>query len=53
MVVVPAGDFLMSAPVSEQGSDDDDRSRHEVTFARPLCGKNAPNNWGQAKIPAG
>ena len=28
MVMVPAGEFLMGAPVSEQNSDDDERPQH-------------------------
>ena len=55
MVVVPAGEFLMGAPVSEQSSDDDERPRHEVTFARPLYDKNTPNTaiGGKPQTPAG
>src|SRR5262249_37883878 len=37
MVVVPAGDFTMGAPVAEQGSDDDERPQHRVAFAEPFA----------------
>jgi formylglycine-generating enzyme required for sulfatase activity len=33
MVVIPAGGFLMGSPGNEDGSDDNERPQHQVTFA--------------------
>ena len=33
MIVIPAGEFIMGAPESEQGSEDNERPQHKVTFA--------------------
>ena len=37
MVVVPAGEFLMGSPDSENGRDTDEGPRHRVTFSRPFA----------------
>ena len=37
MVVVPAGEFMMGAPESEEGSDDDERPQHQVKIAKPFA----------------
>ena len=39
MVELPAGSFLMGAPASEEGSDDDERPRHEVHVEAFAIGK--------------
>src|SRR5262249_16218117 len=36
MIVVPAGEFIMGAPVSEEGSEDHERPQHRVVFAKPF-----------------
>jgi formylglycine-generating enzyme required for sulfatase activity len=36
-VVIPTGNFVMGAPKGEEGSGDDERPRHEVTFAAPFA----------------
>ncbi len=37
MVVLPAGEFMMGAPASEEGRGDDEGPRHRVTIAKPLA----------------
>jgi formylglycine-generating enzyme required for sulfatase activity len=37
MVVVPAGDFIMGSPESEDGSSADERPQHSVAFSRPFA----------------
>jgi formylglycine-generating enzyme required for sulfatase activity len=37
MVVVPAGDFIMGAPVSEEGSSADERPQRVVTITYPMA----------------
>lgn len=37
MVVLPAGSFMMGAPVSEPDRSDDEGPQREVTFARPFA----------------
>jgi formylglycine-generating enzyme required for sulfatase activity len=37
MVVVPAGEFTMGSPESEEGHSDDEEPRHEVTIAKPFA----------------
>ena len=37
MVVVPAGQFMMGSLLVEQGSEDDERPQHRVTFAEPFA----------------
>lgn len=37
LVVIPAGNFLMGSPESEEGRDDDESPRHEVRFAEPFA----------------
>jgi formylglycine-generating enzyme required for sulfatase activity len=37
MVVVPAGEFIMGSPASEQGRRDDEEPQHKVVFAKPFA----------------
>ena len=37
MVVMPAGTFQMGSPESEEGRDDDEGPRHEVTLSSPFA----------------
>ena len=37
MIVIPAGDFIMGAPATEEDSDDEERPQHKVVFARPFA----------------
>ena len=37
MVVVPAGDYMMGSPSSEQGRSDDESPRHRVTISKPFA----------------
>jgi formylglycine-generating enzyme required for sulfatase activity len=37
MVVVPAGEFTMGAPESEESSEHNERPQHKVTFAKPFA----------------
>ena len=37
MVVVPAGEFMMGSPPSEEGRDDDEGPVHRVTIAEPFA----------------
>ncbi len=37
MVVIPAGSFVMGAPASEEGSEDEERPEHRVRFAAPFA----------------
>jgi formylglycine-generating enzyme required for sulfatase activity len=37
MIVLPAGSFTMGAPVSEEGSDDDERPQRKVTIPRDFA----------------
>ena len=37
MVVVPSGEFIMGAPESEPGSEDNERPPHKVTIAKPFA----------------
>ena len=37
MVVIPAGNFMMGSPASEQGRDDDEGPQHQVTIPRPFA----------------
>jgi formylglycine-generating enzyme required for sulfatase activity len=37
MVVVPAGEFTMGAPKSEENSEDEERPPHKVTIANPFA----------------
>jgi formylglycine-generating enzyme required for sulfatase activity len=41
MVAIPGGTFMMGAPESERGSDDNERPQHEVTVAPFFMGKYA------------
>ena len=36
MVVVPAGDFMMGSPSSEEDRNDDESPRHRVTISKPF-----------------
>jgi len=36
LALIPAGSFLMGAPESEAGSDDDEKPQHLVTISRPF-----------------
>ena len=36
MIVVPAGGFMMGAPETEDGSEDNERPEHKVTIAKPF-----------------
>ena len=37
MVVVPAGNYMMGSPASEEGRDEDEGPRHRVTIGYPLA----------------
>jgi formylglycine-generating enzyme required for sulfatase activity len=37
MVVVPAGEFIMGSPASEQGRYNNEQPQHKVVFARPFA----------------
>ena len=37
MVMIPAGTFMMGSPASEEGRDDDEGPRHEVTLRSPFA----------------
>ena len=37
MVVVPAGDFMMGSPSSEEDRNDDESPRHRVTISKPFA----------------
>ncbi len=37
MVVIPAGDFIMGAPDSEDSSTPDERPQHRVVFSRQFA----------------
>jgi len=37
MVVIPAGEFTMGSPASEQGRGDDEEPQHRVVLAKPLA----------------
>ena len=37
MVVIPAGTFMMGSPASEEGRDDDEDPRHEVSLRSPFA----------------
>ena len=37
MVVVPAGDYMMGSPSSEESRDDDEGPRHRVTISKPFA----------------
>ncbi|NEO27622.1 MAG: formylglycine-generating enzyme family protein, partial [Kamptonema sp. SIO4C4] len=39
MVAIPAGQFMMGAPESEEGSQDDERPQHQVTVPSFFMGK--------------
>jgi formylglycine-generating enzyme required for sulfatase activity len=42
MVVIPAGEFIMGAPVDEQGSTPDERPQHKVTISKPFAVSRFP-----------
>ena len=42
MIVVPAGEFLMGSPASENGRFDDEGPQHFVTIAHPFAVSRAP-----------
>ena len=37
MVVVPAGEFVMGTPESEENSEDNERPQHKVTISKPFA----------------
>jgi formylglycine-generating enzyme required for sulfatase activity len=37
MIVIPAGEFMMGSPASEEGRSDNEDPRHEVTIAKPFA----------------
>jgi formylglycine-generating enzyme required for sulfatase activity len=37
MIVVPAGEFIMGAPESEEDSEDNERPQHKITIAKPFA----------------
>ena len=37
MVVVPAGDYMMGSPSSEESRDDEESPRHRVTISKPFA----------------
>ena len=37
MVVIPAGEFMMGSPASEEGHDSDEGPRHQVRIGRPIA----------------
>ena len=37
MIVIPAGEFTMGSPTTEQGRIDNEGPQHEVTIARPFA----------------
>jgi len=49
MVLIPGGTFIMGAPSSEKGSDDNERPQHRVTVEPFLMGKYpvTPKQWRQ------
>jgi formylglycine-generating enzyme required for sulfatase activity len=37
MIVISAGEFIMGAPESEEGSEDNERPQHKVIIAKPFA----------------
>jgi formylglycine-generating enzyme required for sulfatase activity len=37
MVVVPAGEFIMGSPASEEDHRDNEEPQHKVTIAKPFA----------------
>ena len=37
MIVIPAGEFTMGSPTTEQGRNDDEGPQHKVTIAKPFA----------------
>jgi formylglycine-generating enzyme required for sulfatase activity len=47
MVPIPLGRFTMGAPAGEQGSGEDERPQHEVSFARAFALSRVPVTFAQ------